>query len=464
MARPQPNDPAVSTPGTPIDSLLRPLRAFARHELAGAGLLLAATVVAIVWANSRWAHSYHVLLELPVTVSLGPIGLTKSLHHLINDGLMSVFFFLVGLEIKRELLIGELSSVRKAMLPALAAVGGMLAPALVYVLVNSAEPERAGWGIPMATDIAFALGVLAVVGSRVPLGLKVMLTALAIVDDIGAVLVIAVFYTDQIATSSLVAGVAGVAVSLMASLVGVRNTVIYFVIGLLVWVAFLESGVHATIAALLMAFTMPARTRIDGTALVAKLQVVQTDLRQVGPPQGQGLNTPEQQEVLDRLAAVREAATAPLQNLEHAIAGVVRFLILPVFALANAGVSLAGVGPAALSEGVALGVVLGLVLGKPAGIVGFSWLAIRLGLADLPYGVNWRQMLGVGLLGGIGFTMALFIGGLAFSDPTHLEAAKLGILVASLVAGVTGLLVLRRESPRKLHPAAAAADPATARG
>jgi NhaA family Na+:H+ antiporter len=295
----------------------------------------------------------------------------------------------------------------------------------------------------MATDIAFALGVLAVVGSRVPPGLKVMLTALAIVDDIGAVLVIAVFYTDQIATLGLVVGVVGVAVSLGVSLLGVRSSVVFFVIGTVVWVAFLQSGVHATIAALLMAFTIPARTRIDGTALVAKLEAVSAELRRVGPPAGKGLNTPAQQLLLDRLGVAREAGTAPLQHLEHVIEGVVRFFVLPVFALANAGVSLAGVGPAALSEGVALGVVLGLVLGKPVGIAGAAWLAVRLRVADLPQGVSWRQVLGVGLLGGVGFTMALFIGGLAFADPARLDAAKLGILVASVIAGVAGLLVLR---------------------
>lgn len=427
----------------PIDTLLDPLRAFARHELAGALLLLVATAVAMICANSPLAHSYHALLEQPVTVSLGPLGMTKSLHHIINDGLMSVFFFLVGLEIKRELLVGELSSIRKATLPAVAAAGGMLVPALVYVLVNPEGPARVGWGIPMATDIAFALGVLAVMGSRVPLGLKIMLTALAIVDDIGAVLVIAVFYTDQIATSALVAGVVGVGISVTASVLGVRSSVVFFIIGLAVWVAFLQSGVHATIAALLMAFTIPARTRIDGAMLVSRVEGVLTDLRRIGPPRDRGLNTPQQQHLLDRLALLRDAGSAPLLDLEHAIAGVVRFLILPVFALANAGVSLAGVGLAALGEGVALGVALGLVLGKPVGIFGASWLAVRLRIADLPEGVRWAQVLGVGLLGGIGFTMALFIAGLAFPDPQGLDAAKLGILTASVVAGVGGLVVLR---------------------
>jgi NhaA family Na+:H+ antiporter len=435
------------TVAEPIDALLRPIQIFARYKLAGAGLLLVATVSAIVWANSAWAHSYHALLDMPVTVSVGPRELTQTVHHLINDGLMSMFFFLVGLEIKRELLVGELSSARKAALPAIAALGGMLAPALIYLVVNPGGPERAGWGIPMATDIAFALGVLAVAGSRIPIGLKVLLTALAIVDDIGAVLVIAVFYTDSIATWSLVAGVVGAGFSLAMNKTGVRSSVVYFVLGLLVWLAFLQSGVHATIAALLMAFTIPARTRIDGTGLVARLEAGLSEMRRIGPPTDKGLNTPEQQHVLDRLSTVRDMGSAPLQDLEHTMAGVVTFVVLPLFALANAGVSFTGVGFESLTSGVTLGVMLGLLLGKPLGIVGFSWLAVRLRLADLPAGVNWAQVVGVGLLGAIGFTMALFIGGLAFPDPAHLDSAKLGILATSVIAAVLGLVVLRRSVP-----------------
>jgi NhaA family Na+:H+ antiporter len=435
------------TVAEPIDALLRPIQIFARYKLAGAGLLLLATVSAVVWANSAWAHSYHALLELPITISVGSFRLTETVHHLINDGLMSMFFFLVGLEIKRELLVGELSSARKATLPAIAALGGMLAPALIYFAVNPAGPERAGWGIPMATDIAFALGVLAVAGSRIPIGLKVLLTALAIVDDIGAVLVIAVFYTDSIATWSLIAGVIGVGFSMAMNWAGVRNWLAYLAFGLLVWLAFLESGVHATIAALLMAFTIPARTRIDGTGLVTRLEASVQEMRRVGPPADKGLNTPEQQHVLDRLSTVRNMGSAPLQDLEHTMAGVVTFFVLPLFALANAGVSLEGVGLESLTSGVTLGVMLGLLLGKPLGIVGFSWLAVRMRLADLPASVTWGQIVGVGLLAAIGFTMALFIGGLAFADPAHLDSAKLGILVTSVIAAVLGLFILRRFTP-----------------
>lgn len=431
----------------PIDRVLAPLQSFARHKLAGAGLLLLATVIALVWANSQWAETYEHLLHTYVEVNIGSVGLKKSVHHLINDGLMGVFFFLVGLEIKRELLVGELSSARKAALPAVAAIGGMVAPALIYVVINPEPPLRSGWGIPMATDIAFALGVLAVLGTRVPIGLKVLLTALAIVDDIGAVLVIAIFYTAKIATPSLVIGMVGVALSLGMSAMGVRSALAYFFVGFCVWLAFLTSGVHATIAALLMAFTIPARTRINGSRLVGRLQAAIRHLEHVGLPEGTGLNSHEQQHVLDEISLLRGKASAPLQDLEHALVPVVTFFILPVFALANAGVSMDGLGLQALGGGIALGIVAGLVLGKPVGIAAFTWLAVRLGLADLPEGVTWRHVVGVGLLGGIGFTMALFIGGLAFTSPEQLGAAKLGILVASLVAAVVGLVVLRSAPP-----------------
>lgn len=427
----------------PIDSFLKPLQSFARHKLAGAGLLLLATVVALAWANSPWHESYHHALHAKVTFSLGSFVFSKSVHHLINDGLMGIFFFLVGLEIKRELLVGELSTVRKASLPAIAAIGGMLLPALLYYVINPEPPLRDGWGIPMATDIAFALGVLAVLGDRVPGGLKVLLTALAIVDDIGAVLVIAVFYTESIATSSLLIGLAGVGLSMGMAAVGVRSALAYFIVGTAVWLAFLQSGVHATIAALLMAFTIPSRTRIDGKRLLKRLETALVNLRRVGPPSDTGLNTNEQQHVLDEISLIRGAATAPLQNLEHALVPLVTFLILPVFALANAGISFEGLGIDALGGGIALGIIAGLVIGKPLGIFFFTWLAVRLGFADLPRGVVWKHVVGIGLLGGIGFTMALFIGGLAFADPGDLDAAKLGIMVASAIAAVFGLLLLR---------------------
>ncbi|MEC7524745.1 MAG: Na+/H+ antiporter NhaA [Myxococcota bacterium] len=436
-------------PPRPIDRLISPFQGFARHKLAGAMLLIVSTVAAVVWANSPWAEAYHGLLHTPVGVSFADLGLEKTLHHWINDGLMGIFFFLVGLEIKREVLAGELATVRKATLPAIAALGGMVVPAGLYVALNPSGAAASGWGIPMATDIAFALGVLALLGDRVPLGLKVFLTALVIVDDIGAVLVIAVFYTDSLSIFGLVAGFLFLAVAVAANVLQVRNSLFYFFLGSLVWLAFLQSGVHATIAAILMAFTIPARTRIDGADFVRKAQALLDRLKAVGVPQDHSMNTHEQQLVLDKLATRVEQAGAPLQRLEHALNPLVTFIVLPIFALANAGVSLDASLGQALTASVTLGVIAGLVIGKPIGIGLFAWIAVKLGVADLPSNVRWPQLWGVGLLGGIGFTMSLFIAGLAFDDAATLERAKVGILAASLVAGVVGYLLVRAFSSRE---------------
>ena len=409
----------------------------------GGGVLLAATVVALLWANSPWAASYDDLLNTKLTIDLGGLSLSKSLHHWINDGLMSVFFFVVGLEIKRELIAGEFSDLRKVVLPATAAVGGMIVPAALYISLHPDPPLRAGWGVPMATDIAFALAVLAVLGSRVPNSLKVLLTALAIVDDVGAVLVIAVFYTAEIGVPALLVGIGGFVVCLALSRIGVRNSLVYFLVGTAVWLAFLNSGVHATIAALLIAFTIPARSRITGERLRLKLERVLARLDQIGVPSDTGLNTKAQQKTLDELALMRDAASAPLQTLEHALAPLVTLVVLPLFAFANAGIAMEGVGFVSLRAGPGVGILVGLVVGKPLGIFLFSRLAVRLGLAELPREVTWRHVLGVGFLGGVGFTMALFIGGLAFSSESDLLGVKVATLLGSAVAAAVGLFVLR---------------------
>jgi NhaA family Na+:H+ antiporter len=427
----------------PIDRLMRPVQLFGQHKLAGAGLLMLATVLAMVWANSPWAESYHHLLHLQVGLNIGDVVLEKSLHHWINDGLMGIFFFLVGLEIKRELLTGELSTLRKATLPAIGAIGGMLLPAGIYALLNTSPPGSSGWGIPMATDIAFALGVLALLGDRIPIGLKVFLTALAIVDDIGAVLVIALFYTANLSLLALGLGFLCLAISVGMNLVGIRNPVSYLIVGTAAWLGFLESGVHATIAAILMAFTIPARTRIDGQAFLKRLRRLTNKLEELGVPETTEMNSNEQQHIFEKMNENIDLASAPLQRIEHAIIGPVTFLVLPIFALANAGVSLkSGLG-AAFSSPVVLGIVAGLFVGKTIGVSGAAFAAVKLGLADLPRGVGWRQLIGVGMLAGIGFTMALFVASLAFEDPQLMERAKVGILAASLVSATIGLLFLR---------------------
>ena len=423
-----------------VDRLTRPFQIFLDHKLAGAVLLLAATVIAMVWANSPWAHYYEEWLHTYATVGIGDYQLSKSISHWINDGLMGIFFFVVGLEIKREFLAGELASPRKAALPIFAAIGGMAVPALAYIAINPAGDELLGWGIPMATDIAFALGILALF--PVSVSLKIFLTALAIVDDIGAILVVAIFYTDDIALQSLVIGGVFLLVSIGANLAGARNPTIYFLIGFIVWVAFLKSGVHATLAAVLMAFTIPAKTRINGEQLVEQTEALLTKLKQTGLPHGNQLLTNEQHSIIHSLEQITEQATAPLQELEHALMPFVTFLIMPIFALANAGVVIVGDIATVVTNPIAIGVVMGLVVGKPLGIWLFSWLAVQLKLAELPAGVSFSQVAAVGMLGGIGFTMALFISTLAFSDTGLVEIAKTGVLLGSLLSALAGSLIL----------------------
>ena len=427
----------------PIDRLLMPLRIFTMHKLAGAGLLLGATVAALVWANSQWSDSYSQLLATRVAVGFGQLSLSKPLLLWINDGVMGIFFFVVGLEIKREILAGELSSVRKATLPIVAALGGMVVPALVYFMINPGGDASRGWGIPMATDIAFALGVMAILGDRVPGGLKVLLTALAIVDDIGAILVIALFYTDSISLLSLAAGGLCFGLAVAANLAGVRHSLVYLALGTLCWLGFLKSGMHATLAAVLMAMTIPAKTRIDLAGLRQHLETYILTLTGKTTDTAPRLLEAEEQRHLHHLVRTVEDASAPLQDLEHSMAPLVTFIVLPLFALANAGVSVEGDLAAALTSSLSVGIFAGLFFGKPAGILGASWIAVRLGLADLPAQVTWRQVHAVGVLGGVGFTMALFVNGLAFSGHAVLiDTGKVGVLAGSLASGLGGLVLL----------------------
>ena len=427
----------------PIDRLIRPFQVFAQHRLAGAILLMAATVVALILANSPLAHDYHHLFETHVSFAAGGLTLDKSLHHWINDGLMGVFFFVVGLEIKREILVGQLSSVRKAMLPILAALGGMVVPAAVYALTTRGGPGHMGWGVPMATDIAFALGILALLGSRVPVGLKVFLTALAIVDDIGAILVIAVFYSSSVSLTALLAGGGLVVFSAFANRLGVRSAIFYFIVGTGVWFCFLESGVHATLAAVLMAMTIPARTRLAGGPFLKRLGELSTALEESGLSEHSRMLTHQQEGLLHEIETTLQLKTAPLQRLEHALVPVTSLLILPLFALANAGVSIGGNLSGVWTDPIFLGIVLGLFVGKQIGIAGFSWLAVRLRLAELPPGTTMGQLHAVSVLGGIGFTMSIFIAFLAFDDPASVEAAKLAILVGTALSAVVGYILVR---------------------
>jgi NhaA family Na+:H+ antiporter len=437
----------LAPPSRPIDWLMHPVSLFASHKLAGALTLLGAAAIALVWAASPFASEYRALLDMEAAVGVGDFALAKPILLWINDGLMGIFFFLVGLEIKRELIAGELTSLRRAALPLIAAAGGMLVPAAIFAAVVGDAEGRAGWGVPMATDIAFALGVLALLGDRVPAGLRVFLTALAIVDDIGAVLVIAIFYTDTVVLGSLALGFAMFAIAIVMNRLGARRPLLYFILGTIAWLGFLKSGVHATIAALLMAFTIPARTRIDGESLIASLERGIAQLRAMGVPESTKLNTEQQQHVIDAMGRTLDHGSAPLQRLEHALVAPVAFIVMPVFALANAGVSLGDGVASAFAHPVGLGVAAGLFVGKQIGVFGASWLAIRARIADLPANVDLRHLYGASLLAGIGFTMALFIGGLAFEDRALLDIAKVGVLSASLLSGVAGFAVLRLTLP-----------------
>jgi NhaA family Na+:H+ antiporter len=377
------------------------LRDFLKLESAAGLILMVAALLAILVENVGFAVYYDLLLTTPVSISVGKLVIAKPLLLWINDGLMAVFFFLVGLELKREVVEGELASMNQLMLPGIAAVGGMAVPAVIYVLFNIGDEEAMrGWAIPAATDIAFALGILALLGSRIPVGLKIFLTALAIIDDLGAIVIIAIFYTVDLSTLSLAFAAAALVALLLLNLLGVTRLTPYMLVGLVLWVCVLKSGVHATLAGVALAMAIPLRGR-DAKGRV------------------------------------------PLHRLEHALHPWVAYFVLPVFGFANAGLNLSDVSFASLAAPIPLGIALGLFVGKQIGVFGGVWLAVRLGLTRLPEDASWTMLYGVCLLTGIGFTMSLFIGGLAFDDVAHIGMVKLGVLVGSILSGVAGYAVLR---------------------
>jgi Na+:H+ antiporter, NhaA family len=393
------------TPVPEARDRLKGALAFFHHEAAGGLILIAAAAAAMLLDNSPLSWLYNLFLDTPVSVRVGPLILDKPLLLWINDGLMAIFFFLVGLEIKRELLQGELSTVSQATLPALAAVGGMAVPALIYTAINFGDPVgMRGWAIPAATDIAFAVGVLALLGDRVPSSLKIFLLALAILDDLGAIIIIAVFYTDQLSWTSLALAAAGIIVLWVMNRRGVLRVSAYVLVGIFIWVCVLKSGVHATLAGVAVALAVP-------------------------------------------LTSPKPGAPTVLEHLEEALHPWIAFGVLPLFAFANAGVSLQGLSIAKLMEPIPLGIGLGLLIGKPVGIFGLTWIAITSGLAAKPQGASWSQLLGLGLLAGIGFTMSLFIGMLAFSEPAQAAQLRLGVLAGSLVSATAGYLLLRFSAP-----------------
>jgi len=406
-------------------------------------VLLGCVVIALAWANSPFRAAYEELWSTHLSIEVARFRLDESLLHWINDGLMALFFFVVGLEIKREVVAGELAEPRKAMLPIAGALGGMLVPAAIYVAINAGGPGAAGWGVPMATDIAFAVAAVSVLGSRVPASLKVFLTALAIVDDLGAILVIAVFYAHGVAWAWLGVGAGGLAACALFNASRIRSPLPYALAGLCVWVAFLQSGVHATIAGVLVALTIPARRRLDSREFLRRSASILEEFAEASEFRSARLVSGGQQGALGALEEAVEHVQTPLQRLEDALHPWVVFGVLPIFALANAGVSLEGSLAAMLGDPVAAGIIFGLVLGKSAGITVFAWGSTRIGLAELPADARWSQLHGVAWLAGIGFTMSLFIAGLAFGEGELLSVAKLAILVASVIACAGGILILR---------------------
>ena len=435
-------------------SIAAPLQQFMGRERSAGIVLAVSIVVAMVMANSPWGAAWQGLFEHRLGFWFdGEPYLYHSLHHWINDGLMSMFFFVVGLELKREFIGGELADVRNVLLPAAAAVGGMAVPALIYAALNVGSPSAGGWGIPMATDIAFSLAILYALGDRVPMAAKVFLTTLAIVDDLGAVVVIALFYTSDISLANVAVGVGFLGVMLAANRLGVKNVAFYALVGIGgVWVAFLMSGIHATIAAVLAAFAIPADALLPEKSYVGS---VAARLRRFTAMQPNGVSTLTHEQ-LEEVAAMRadaRDAMPPLQRLEHAMHPFVSFVVMPVFALANAGVSFAGLGLGdVLSTAVAPGVCLGLLAGKPLGVCLAVWLMVRLGAARLPRQLTMRGIVGLGFLASIGFTMSMFIATLAFADGPMLLQAKLGIFAASILGGAVGYVLLRSGKSRGREP------------
>lgn len=417
---------------------------FISEEAYGGIFLIIAAIAALTWANSVFYGSYeYIWNELKVGLVWGELNLVFSLHHWINDGLMALFFFTVGLEIKREIMGGELSSMKKASMPIAAAIGGMAIPAIFYTLITIKNPDIInGWGIPMATDIAFALGLLALLGKRVNINLKIFLTALAIADDLGAVLVIAIFYTDAINFSELITAGFFLIILIIANFAGIRNTFFYAFIGFAgVWLAFFSSGVHATIAGILIAFTIPARPKIDETEYIKSLSRNLNKFKNV-PPNESSLLTKHQAHLISKIDDLNAMAHTPLQKLEHFFHPITAYFILPVFALSNAGVHIEGSFVSMLFHPVALGIIGGMVLGKFLGISLFAHITVWLKISILPEGVNWKQIYGVAFLAGIGFTMSMFISDLAFVKEEYKQIAKVGIMTGSLISATIGMIWL----------------------
>jgi NhaA family Na+:H+ antiporter len=423
-----------------FDSILTPLDDFIHRQTTSGILLMLCAVLAIYLANSPWSEAYHHILTIPFTIGIPGFQLSKTLHHWINDGLMAIFFFVIGLELKREILVGELANIKLAMLPIIAAVGGMLVPVLIYISINPEGPALNGWGVPMATDIAFALGTLALLGNRVPKNLLTFLIALAIVDDLGAVLVIALFYTETINTFALTIAAILMVLLISFNLGGIRRSSPYIFLGTVLWIAMLQSGVHATLAGIFLAFTIPMRPKYNPSRFLLHINEM---VRHIKHSYKQDENIVTNDELRSRVRALGNGVLlvqAPAQIMERNMHIPTAYFIIPVFSLANAGIPIDWSSfSSVITHPVSIGITAGLVIGKLIGIAGFSWLAVKLGITSFPSGLNFKHIIGAALMGGIGFTMSIFIAELGFAHSSEdLLMAKTGILLASVLAGVSG--------------------------
>lgn len=443
-----------------IRVMLKPLRRFAIQKPNASLLLFIATILAMILANSPWASTYHELLAFPIDIQAGSFGLFS--HHgqpmsmlaFVNDALMAVFFFVIGLEIKQEILIGELSSIRKALLPVIAAIGGMIVPVLFYVLICNSGVELRGAAIPMATDIAFALAVLGMLGKRVPLSLRIFLTALAVVDDIGGIIIIALFYSGHIAIQPLLMSVVLLLFLYIGGRCRINNNWFYYIIGFFVWMLFMESGIHPTIAGVLVAFTVPARPAINLDEFTSDMAdyLAMLDFTEVKHSKKAAVLSSTQIHVLNNIHSLADKTISPLQSIADKLHPLVNYFILPLFAFVNAGVTFGDIDPASLLR-VPLAVFLGLFLGKTLGIFSFTYFFVRLKWIGMPLGMSKRNLFGVSMLGGVGFTVALFIANLSFDASTPLgidllNQAKLGVFAGSFVSGLCGYLILRKVLPK----------------
>ncbi|MFX0052453.1 MAG: Na+/H+ antiporter NhaA [Candidatus Hermodarchaeota archaeon] len=435
---------AIEKSESPSVKIRRPFKEFLKTEAFSGILLVSCTILALLIANSLLSHDYFEFWEAEFSITISRFALSKPLHLWINEGLMALFFFVVGLEIKRELLVGELRTPKKALLPVSAALGGMMIPTLTYIIINIANPSAArGWGIPMATDIAFVIGVMAILGTKVPFSLKIFLTSLAIVDDIGAVLIIALFYSQRIEPIFLVVGSSLVVSLFLINRLGIQNHIVYAIIGIILWYFVFLSGLHATIAGILVALTIPARTKLNPDEFVAEGQLILERFKSAGPREKEILLNRQHLAALKTLEITCLNVQTPLQRFERALHYWVAFTIMPLFILSNAGISIEKIELNMFFQPITLGIIIGLVFGKQIGIFLFSWISVKIGLTELPSGLTWGHVYGGAWLGGIGFTMSLFIASLALIDPTNLIMAKIGIIVGSLISGLIGYLILR---------------------